>query len=191
MSQAIRLTNKTAIALRKTAKQVRAAHIAAAVLLSLALAACAVLLGLYWLPTVPLVVLLAALMDGAIMLRARSRYLSLIAQAICTEAAAQEIRTGRSEKSRRARAISDLMSAKADVQRTMGGGKKESAAEPFPEQEDAQEIEKLAAHPGKTGVSRGGALLRPESVPEPAQDGAQPRRRRKQKSLQLIRGEQA
>lgn len=188
MNQAIRLTNKTAIALRRNAQQVRAAHVAAVVLLSAVLAVCAVLLGIYvWLPAVPLTVLLAVLLDSAIMLHARSRYLSLLAQAICTEAAAQEIRAGHSEKNRRARAISDLMSAKADMQRAQSGEKKTAApdAKPFFEKESAQEAgfnNEMDSEPENKSEDRSTETDQP--LP------AAPHRRRRQKSLQLIRGEQ-
>ena len=118
MKEAIRLTNKTAIALRRSAQRLRAMHFAAAVILSLALCALGVFLGFLWLPAVPITIAVIALMDCAIVVFSRSRYLSLLGQAICTEAAAREIRAGRSESRRREQAISDLMRAKADVQQT-------------------------------------------------------------------------
>lgn len=164
MKEAIRLTNKTAIALRRSAQHVRTACFAAAILLSLALCAAGVLLGFAWLPAVPVAIAVTALIDSAIWVFSRSRYLSLLGQAICTEAAAREIRTGRSESLRREQAISDLMRAKADV--TM------------PEKQKTEE---------ETRPER-----KTEAAQEKKEDGAAtPHRRRRQKNLQLIRSEQA
>ena len=175
MNEAIRLTNRTAIALRRNARRVRTAHAVAAAILTVLLAAAAVLLGLRWLPAVPLTVALTVLLDCAIMLRARSRYLSLIGQAICTEAAAQEIRAGRSEQTRRARAINDLMDVKADMQR--GAVKADLPdAKPF--------FERSAAQSDAPETEEGGALTQKD-------ESSPPRRRRRQNSLQLIRTQQA
>ena len=84
MKEAIRLTNKTAIALRRSAQRLRAMHFAAAVILSLALCALGVFLGFLWLPAVPITIAVIALMDCAIVIFSRSRYRSLLGQAICT-----------------------------------------------------------------------------------------------------------
>ena len=168
MKEAIRLTNKTAIALRRSAQRLRAMHFAAAVILSLALCALGVFLGFLWMPAVPITIAVIALMDCAIVIFSRSRYLSLLGQAICTEAAAREIRAGRSESRRREQAISDLMRAKADVQQTEAMPQR-TEEQPHPEEmnEDAQE----------TRAEMDGA--------------AAPHRRRRPSSLQLIRSEQA
>ena len=53
MKEAIRLTNRTAIALRRSAQRVRAVHIALVVVMTAALAALAVYWGLRWLPLAP------------------------------------------------------------------------------------------------------------------------------------------
>ena len=162
MKEVIRLTNRTAIALRRSAQRLRTMYFAAAVVLSLALCALGVFLGFLWLPAVPLMVAAIALIDCALTVMARSRYLSLLGQAICTEAAAREIRAGKSESMRREQAISDLMRAKADVQQTA-----QSRAQAQPEDTDRQTVEQQA-------------------------DGARtPPHRRRQKNLQLIRSEQA
>ncbi|MGN0772682.1 MAG: hypothetical protein ACI4MP_02690 [Candidatus Ventricola sp.] len=168
MKEAIRLTNKTAIALRRSAQRLRAMHFAAAVLLSLLLAALGVFLGLMWLPAVPIAVTVIALMDCAIVVFSRCRYLSLLGQAICTEAAAREIRAGRSESRRREQAISDLMRAKADVQQPEPA-KKQTGERPSFDRKDRED--------GETRAETDGA--------------AAPHRRRRQSSLQLIRSEQA
>lgn len=165
MKEAIRLTNKTAIALRRSAQHVRTACFVAAVILSLLLCAAGVLLGFVWLPAVPVAIAVIALIDSAIWVFSRSRYLSLLGQAICTEAAAREIRAGRSESRRREQAISDFMRAKADVN--------------LPEAREAED------KPVQTETEEDGAA-RAETGGESA-----PHRRRRQKNLQLIRSEQA
>ena len=166
MKEAIRLTNKTAAALRKSAQQIRTAYFAAGVLLSLLLIVLGVYWGFRWLPAVPLSVAAAVLLDCALFVRSRSRYMSLLGQAICTEAAAREIRAGRSESLRREQAINDLMRAKADVMTP-------SAAKPSGGKEPAARSDAEGAAAGQSGTSGGHS------------------RRRRQSSLQLIRSEQA
>ena len=168
MKEAIRLTNKTAIALRRSAQRLRAMHFAAAVILSLALCALGVFLGFLWLPAVPITIAVIALMDCAIVIFSRSRYLLLLGQAICTEAAAREIRAGRSESRRREQAISDLMRAKADVQM------KEAAPQST---DDPPRVDGTGGDVQKMKAETNGA--------------AAPHRRRRQNNLQLIRSEQA
>ena len=141
MKEAIRLTNKTAIALRRSALQMRTLYFAAAVILSVLLCALGVFLGFWWLPSVPIAIVLIALMDCAIMTASRSRYLSLLGQAICAEAAAREIRADRSEDRRREQALSDLMRVKEDMQR-MGGAPQQTDARPVP----AEQADEGAPH---------------------------------------------
>ena len=145
----------------------RTLYFAAAVILSMLLCALGVFLGFWWLPSVPIAIVLIALMDCAIMTASRSRYLSLLGQAICAEAAAREIRADRSESRRREQALSDLMRVKEDMQQ-MGGAPQQADTKPFPEEKRA-DTEKERAE---------------------ADEGA-PHRRRRQNSLQLIRSEQA
>lgn len=175
MKEAIRLTNKTAIALRKSAQHVRTAHFAAAVLLSVVLGAVGVFLGFLWLPAVPMMITVIALIDCAIMLASRSRYLSLLGQAICTEAAARDIRAGQSESRRREQAISDLMRVKADVRKSQGQTAA-PGAQPFFE-------------PNVEGKEDKDTGTEEEKAEASMQDA--PHRRRRQSSLQLIRSEQA
>lgn len=196
MNEAIRLTNKTAIALRRNARKVRSAHLIAACVLSVALAVLAFFLGLRYLFAVPLMVIGIVLMDCAIMLRARSQYLLLIGQAICTEAAAQEIRVGSSEKARRERAISDLMGVKADVERAQSGLEsiKAPGAKPFFEKEEEPEAEQEDEEDDDLLPMRK-AQVRTLEMPQEAH--AAPRRRRRHSrnigsqsgSLQLIKNE--
>ena len=116
MKDTIRLTNKTAIDLHRSAQTVRRVYFGAGICFSLLLCAWGVYTGLRWLPAVPVSIAAAALLDAALAVLSRSRYLSLLGQAICTEAAAREIRAGRSEHLRREQAINDLLRVKADVQ---------------------------------------------------------------------------
>ena len=108
-SNAIRLTNRTAIALRRQAKRTRNAYFVMGAAGTLLLLALAVYLGMMWLPAVPLLLALAV--------GARRMYLQLIGQAICTEAAARRIRAEKSEKQRRRQAVDDLVAMQRDAQR--------------------------------------------------------------------------
>jgi len=172
MKEAIRLTNKTAIALRKNAKKIRTAYFVAAVIISVLLGAAGVFLGFLWLPAVPLMIALIALIDCALMTASRSQYLSLLGQAICTEAAAREISAQKNEKKRREQATQDLMRMKADMKETL---EKKPGAQPFFEEkgEEEQEDEDMLPPPAKKA--------QPES----------PRRRRRENPLTIIRSEQA
>ena len=113
-SGAIRLTNKTAIALRRSAANVRHVWLVTAAVLTLLLACLAVYLGMRWLHAVPVVVAVTVLLDAVIGFHARNRYLQIVGQAICTEAAARNMRSG-SESERIRRAARDLMRVKQDV----------------------------------------------------------------------------
>lgn len=201
MKEVIRLTNKTAIALRKNAIRMRATYMALAAALSVLLIIAGVAVGISWLPAVPIAVVLIAVIDGYIMVRARSEYLLLIGQAICTEAAAREIRDGVSMKKRRERALSDLMNVKEDIQKaqTEEKPKRKFSAKPFFElnddegdldetdaiqreaYSDDQEDEDMRPAPVKKGAAQHKPAVKAE---ESAGQGAH--RRRRQKNLQLI-----
>ena len=172
MKEAIRLTNKTAIALRKNAKKVRTVYFAAEIIISVALGAAGIVLGFLWLPAVPLMIALIALIDCALMTASRSRYLSLLGQAICTEAAAREIAAHGSENKRREQNQKDLMRMKADLQMTMD---KKAGVQPFFEEKSEEQEEDDD--------------LLPEAMKAIKAD--EPRRRRRQKPLTIIRSEQA
>ena len=173
MKEAIRLTNKTAIALRRNAKKVRTAYFAAAVIISVLLGAAGVVLGFLWLPAVPLMIALIALIDCALMTASRSRYLSLLGQAICTEAAAREIFSDNSEKKRREQKEKDLARMKADIEKAMD---QKPGVQPFFEEKDEEEPEEDED-------------ILPPAVKLPKEN--EPRRRRRQKPLTIIRSEQA
>ena len=112
---AIRLTNRTARALREQAKQQRTALYVLATVVAVALCAAAVILGIRRLIAVPVCVLIAMALDALILLLARGRYLSLTGQAICVEAAARQMRGESAEAQRMQTAARDLMRIKADL----------------------------------------------------------------------------
>ena len=181
MKEAIRLTNRTAIALRRNAQRVRAAHIAAVVGMTVALAVLAVYWGLRWLPAVPLTLGAAALLDVLLLLQSRRSYLMAISQAICTEASAREIRAGCAQAQRREKAIADLMQVKADLCRGAADG--EGGSEPF------FEAEKDEAEPG--GASPRTARADMDAQAPRADAPVHRRRRQPAASLQIIRSQQA
>lgn len=183
MKKPIRLTNKTAIALRRSAQQTRTAHNAAAVLLSIAMAVAAVQLGVRWLPAVPIMVAVCVLLDCAIVIHGRSVYLMLIGQAICTEAAARDIRQESREKKRKERAVSDLMAAKADISKAAEQGAKD--VQPFFEKGVSAALDQAMLE-GKTIVL---PANRADDVKHADSTGDSQRRRRQNKSLQLIKNQ--
>jgi len=184
MKQPIRLTNKTAIALRKNAQRVRTAHYAAVAILSIAMATAAVYFGIKWLPAVPIMVVACVLLDCAIVTHARSEYLLLIGQAICTEAAARDIRMGGREQKRRERAMNDLLEAKADIKKE--SPEKAQGKQPFFEKGVSREADQAMLE-GKTVVL---SNMHEDEEADEEMSGA-PRRRRQQKNLQLIRNNRA
>lgn len=190
----IRLTNKTARSLRRNAARIRRLYVAAAIAATLALCVVAVLLGLRTLYAVPLTVLAIVLLDAAILTAGQSRYASLLGQAICTEAAARQIRGETDERSRRRQAALDLAAIKAD----MAGEQEEAAnaqAEPDPDllperpqkkprivreaQEDAAESDTRRVLPAKKADGA------PQETPQSAH------RRRRQAAFQVIESERA
>ena len=114
---AIRLTNKTAIALRESARTVRRTGVVVGAVLTAGLAAASVWCGMRWLPAVPLLIGAAVAIDALIALYVRQTYLLLTGQAICTEAAARGIRGEADAKQRREQALSDLMAMQKDVRK--------------------------------------------------------------------------
>ena len=133
-SNAIRLTNKAAVALREIAKKTRNAYFIVGTAGTLALLGSAVYFGMQWLPAVPLLLAAAVAMDALLALGARRAYLQLIGQAICTEAAARQIREKQSEKERRRQAVSDLVAMQQDAQRQAPAT---SAVKPAPKPPEA------------------------------------------------------
>ena len=89
---AIRLTNRTALALRRSAKRIEKISLIGVIVLTLALGVYTVILGIGQLWMVPLMLVLIAALDTIIIAFSRSYYLMLLSQAICTEASAREMR---------------------------------------------------------------------------------------------------
>jgi len=143
--------------------------------------------GFMWTPFAVFVTLLAAaVMDAAILMHGKSAYLLLIGQAICTEAAAREIRAGVSESLRREKAISDLIAVKADAEKAERAAARVTAGK-MPFFEKAEDDEEKDLYDGE--------IPREEEddedmLPSPASSAA-PRRRRRQGNLQIIRSHQA
>ena len=98
--ESIRLTNRTAKALREQARRQQFLLRLAAVLASLALAGLAVWLGMQRILYVPLILLGTIALCALLLMLARARYLTLTGQAICTEAAARIMRGERAEQQR-------------------------------------------------------------------------------------------
>lgn len=113
----IRLTNKTAIALRKSAKREKKVYTAAIILLTLLICAASVFVGVRYLIAVPVMAAAAVVLDVLLWMFARSRYLMLTSQAICTEAAAREIASDAAQEKRRKTAEQDLEKIREDARR--------------------------------------------------------------------------
>lgn len=173
---AIRLTNRTARALREQAKQQRTALYVLATVVAVALCAAAVILGIRRLIAVPICVLIAMALDALIILLARGRYLSLTGQAICVEAAARQLRGESAEAQRMQTAARDLMRIKADL----------SADE---EEEEEEDEDMRSPAPAKRT---------PQPAPVPRTEAADATRevkpvarRRRQARLQVLAGNDA
>lgn len=195
-SGAIRLTNKTALALRRSARQERTLALCTAVILTLVLAVLAVVLGIRWLFAVPLITAMAVLLDAAIFVRGRSRYMSLTGQAICAEAAARQLRADRSEKDRRAQARRDFENVKADVLSAVSDAQRDK--EEKEEESRPQESDKPANRQDEQEDEREEAqdrdIQESHEKPEENQDAGEPprvtaHRRRRQASLTVLRAE--
>ena len=171
---AIRLTNRTARALREQAKQQRTALYVLATVVAVALCAAAVILGIGRLIAVPVCVLIAMALDTLIILLARGRYLSLTGQAICVEAAARQMRGESAEAQRMQTAARDLMRIKADL----------SADEEEEEDEDMRSPAPAKRTPQPAPVPRTEAADATREVKPVA-------RRRRQARLQVLAGNDA
>lgn len=173
---AIRLTNKTARALREQAKAQRTALYVLATVISIALCAVAVLIGIQHLVAVPVCVLTAIALDALIILLARGRYLSLTGQAICTEAAARQMRGESAEMQRVKTAARDLQKIKEDLIR-------QDAHE-----EDEEEDEDMRAYvPAKKKLQ---SVHPAEEEAEETRKVEPVTRRRRQARVQVIMGDE-
>ena len=143
---AIRLTNKTAIALRESARTARRAGVVVGVVLTAGLAAASVWCGMRWLPAVPLLIGAAVAIDALIALYVRQTYLLLTGQAICTEAAARGIRGEADARQRRKQALSDLAEIQKDVEKAVGR-REEEEQELFPPLSQTRRISAVTPPP--------------------------------------------
>ena len=143
---AIRLTNKTAIALRESARTVRRTGVVVGAVLTAGLAAASVWCGMRWLPAVPLLIGAAVAIDALIALHARRTYLLLTGQAICTEAAARGIRGEADARQRRKQALSDLAEIQKDVEKAVGR-REEEEQELFPPLSQTRRISAVTPPP--------------------------------------------
>ena len=143
---AIRLTNKTAIALRESARTARRTGVVVGVALTAGLAAASVWCGMRWLPAVPLLIGAAVAIDALIALYVRQTYLLLTGQAICTEAAARGIRGEADAKQRREQALSDLAEIQKDVEKAVGR-REEEEQELFPPLSQTRRISAVTPPP--------------------------------------------
>ena len=179
---AIRLTNKTARALREQAKQQRNALYVLATVVSVALCALALVLGIAHLIAVPICVLTAIALDALIILLARGRYLSLTGQAICTEAAARQMRGESAEMQRVKTAARDLERIKADLV---------SEAPSAQEDEDEEDDDLRATASVKKKMAPVRILEEEDQEEQATREVAPVSRRRRQARLQVIVGEDA
>ena len=143
---AIRLSNKTAIALRESARTVRRTGVVVGAVLTAGLAAASVWCGMRWLPAVPLLIGAAVAIDALIALHARRTYLLLTGQAICTEAAARGIRGEADARQRRKQALSDLAEIQKDVEKAVGR-REEEEQELFPPLSQTRRISAVTPPP--------------------------------------------
>lgn len=176
--EAIRLTNKTAKALREQAKREQFTLRMVAVMISIVFAVFAVLLGIGNVFFVPLFVVAAIGADALILMMARSRYVELTGQAICTESAARSLRGMKNESERKRQALLDLERIKADLN-----------LPPLDEDED-EDLTAAIVHPRKAAASAAPAHHAAYAPAyEASQDDKAPSRRRRQANLQVIKSD--
>lgn len=177
--EAIRLTNKTAKSLRQQAKQQKMALYVAALVFSVAMCVLAVMLGMQHIIAVPVTVLLTIAADSLILMLARGRYLSLTGQAICTEAAARQMRERSDEEKRAGRARRDLAQIKRDL------GLEEETDAPVEDAQEGEEDDEDLFRPVQQ--ARPQVYTAREEQPAQATKHVEPvTRRRRQARLQVI-----
>ena len=188
----IRLTNKTARSLRRNAARIRRLYVAAAIAATLALCVVAVLLGLRTLYAVPLTVLAIVLLDAAILTAGQSRYASLLGQAICTEAAARQIRGETDERSRRRQAALDLAAIKADVaQETAQEAPAQEEPDPDLLPERPQKKPRIVRETQENAQGDTRRVRPAEKASAAPQEAPGAHRRRRQAAFQVIESERA
>lgn len=188
----IRLTNKTARELRRSAARMRRVYVAVAVVVTLALCVAAVLLGLRTLYAVPVTVLVIVLLDAAILTAGQSRYSALSGQAICTEAAARQIRGETDERSRRRQAALDLAAIKADVaQETAQETPAQEEPDPDLLPERPQKKPRIVRETQENAQGDTRRVRPAEKASAAPQEAPGAHRRRRQAAFQVIESERA
>lgn len=188
----IRLTNKTARELRRSAARMRRVYVAVAVVVTLALCVAAVLLGLRTLYAVPVTVLVIVLLDAAILTAGQSRYSALSGQAICTEAAARQIRGETDERSRRRQAALDLAAIKADVaQETAQEAPAQEEPDPDLLPERPQKKPRIVRETQENAQGDTRRVRPAEKASAAPQEAPSAHRRRRQAAFQVIESERA
>lgn len=182
----IRLTNKTALSLRRCARQERTLALWAALILSVVMAVAAVLLGIRYLAAAPILTAVIVLMDAVIYVRAQTRYQSLTAQAICTEASAHLLREEKREKDRRSQAMRDFEKVRMDAQMAE---KRASEAHHSPEESFQSAVTAYANSPDPAQEASQEAQNSQESKKIMSQMGTH--RRRRQATLTILRTQDA
>jgi len=186
-----RLTNKTAKNLRRQAVTQQNALYVTAVLLSIALTGAGFVLGMEHIVILPVMLLIALGADILLILFARGRYMSLVGQAICTEAAARQLKANSAEQAR-------IETARRDLERIKQDLAMDSRAD---EEEDEEEGDEDMYAPAFSQKSGRGVKPAPVQITDtrphtPAQraageaadnhEGAPVQRRRRQARLQVI-----
>ena len=188
----IRLTNKTARELRRSAARMRRVYVAVAVVVTLVLCVAAVLLGLRTLYAVPVTVLVIVLLDAAILTAGQSRYSALSGQAICTEAAARQIRGETDERSRRRQAALDLAAIKADVaQETAQEAPAQEEPDPDLLPERPQKKPRIVRETQENAQGDTRRVRPAEKASAAPQEAPGAHRRRRQAAFQVIESERA
>lgn len=173
----IRLTNKTAKNLRRQAVQQKRALYVLAVVLSIALTGVGFVLSMEHIVILPLTLLLIIAMDALILLLARGRYTSLLGQAICTEAAARQLKSEGAEQVR-------IENAKRDLERIKQDLAQEDEAETDGAEEDDEDMYSLV--PNRKSAKPAAAAVKeaPAQATRPVEPV--PQRRRRQARLQVL-----
>ena len=116
-ASAIRLSSRTAIALRRSAERVRLICAALGVVVTFAMFALAVFLGLRWLPAIPITVAFAVFADLLIWVHAQRVSLSMTSLALSAEQASRALRADSAEKRRKEEAEADREEIRRDLRR--------------------------------------------------------------------------
>ena len=192
----IRLSSRTAVALRKSAGKTRLVCLAFGVVMTAGLFALAVFLGLRWLPAVPIVVAFTAFLDVVLYVHAERVTLSLTSLALSAEQASRALREGAKEELRKKTREEDEAEIRKDMERRLS-----SAEEPegrAPEQSlSATRVVSRETKETNAETKTPTRRMRPVPEPEPPRapqetaesaPGVRRRRRNPKPGLTLIEG---